>query len=84
MGVGVEVASLGVDVADSDFRANGNNCVGIRHTTTTKSVLELGAHKPVSLTGVGQNEEVNAKHGHVEDDGNEDPTNCASDEVSHE
>ena len=81
MNVGVEISSLGIKVADCHRRSDTNISIRVYHTTATKGVLKLGAHESISLTRVGENEEVNAEHGHVEDDGNEDEADRASDEM---
>lgn len=81
MRVRVQVSTLGVDVPKSNFRADSNIRKSVGHAAAAKRVLKLGAHESISLTRVGENEEVNAEHGHVEDDGDEDEADRASDEM---
>lgn len=56
----------------------------ILHPVTLQRVLELGAHKAVSLSRVAQHCEVNRKHGHVEEGGNTDEADRAGDKVANE
>ncbi len=80
----MQVSTLSVDVPDGDLRTNGDVREGIGHTASPESVLELRAHETVSLTRVTEDEEVDAEHGHVEDDGDEDEADCAGDEMPDE
>ena len=80
----MQISALGVDVTDGDLGANGNVREGIGHTSAAESMLELGAHETVALAGIAEDEEVNAKHGHVEDHGDKDETERAGSEVPNE
>jgi hypothetical protein len=46
-------------------------------------MLELGAHKPVSITRVLQNRKVNFEHRHIEQDWDEDQAERAGNKVPH-
>lgn len=77
----VEVTALRVDMAYGDFGAKGDVGERVRHAATPECMLEFRAHEAVALTRVGQNEEMNAKHGHVEDGGDQDEADGARHEV---
>lgn len=79
--VRVKISSLSVDVADGNTATKENIGGNILHALAVESSLELGAHETISLTRVGEAEEVDSEHGHVEGDGNDDETEDASHEV---
>ena len=66
MRVRVQVSTLGVDVPKSNFRADSNIRKSVGHAAAAKRVLKLGAHKPISIARVSQDEEVQPEHEHVE------------------
>lgn len=80
-GVRVEVAALGVDVADGDTAAEENIGGDVAHTLVVESRLELGAHEAVTVTGVDEANEVDGEHGEVEGGGNDDEAEDASEKV---
>ncbi|KAI9163621.1 LOW QUALITY PROTEIN: hypothetical protein HJFPF1_05242 [Paramyrothecium foliicola] len=79
--VGVQVAALGVDVANGDTAAQNNIGGDILHALGVEGGLKLGAHEAISVTRVAEAHEVNRKHGHVESGGDNDEGECASHEV---
>ena len=81
MGVRVQISTLSVHMAESDLRAQSDICIRVGHAAPAKSVLELGTHEAISISRVSQDRKVDAEHGHVEDDGNEDEADRASDEM---
>jgi hypothetical protein len=58
-------------------------CVSILHSTSSEGVLELGTHKPVSITRVLQNCKVDFEHRHIEQDRNEDQAKGTGNKVPH-
>lgn len=79
--MGVEVAALGVDVADAHAAAKCDVGSNIVHALVVESCLEFGAHEAIALAWVDQAEEVNSEHGHVEGDGNNDEAESPSHQV---
>lgn len=67
----VQVSALRVDVTKSNLRAKCDVGERVRHAATPEGMLELRAHEAVALTRVGQDEEVDAEHRHIEDHGDE-------------
>ena len=66
------------------MRTDSNISERVRHSAPTESVLEFGAHETIAFTGVTEDEEVDAEHGHIEHHGNDDETERAGGEVSDE
>ncbi len=62
----MQVASLGVVVSDADSATQGNIDWDILHGLGVESGLELGAHESISISWVGQAEEVDSEHCHIE------------------
>jgi hypothetical protein len=56
---------------------------GVLHSTSTKRMLKLGAHKPISITRVLQNRKMDFEHRHIEQDWDEDQAECTGNKVSH-
>lgn len=79
--MGVEVATLGVDVADSHSAAHEDVNRDVTHALRVQSGLELGAHETVALAGIDKAHEVDSKHGHVEGHGDNDQAEDARHEV---
>lgn len=77
----VQVSALRVDMAESNLGAERDVGKRVGHAATPERVLELRAHEAITLTRVGQDEEVDAEHGHVEDHGDENQADSACDEV---
>lgn len=77
----VQVSALGVDMPESNLRAKRDVGKRVGHAAAPEGVLELRAHEAVALTRVGQDEEVDAEHGHVEDHRDENQADSACDEV---
>lgn len=70
--MGVQVATLSVDVTDGDATAKSDIGRNVLHAFAVQSCLELGTHEAVALAGVDEAEKVNSEHGHVEGGGNDD------------
>lgn len=70
-GVGVEVATSGVDMTNANAAAHDDIGRDILHALAVKSGLKFGAHETITVTGVLENGEVNGEHGHVEGDGDD-------------
>lgn len=80
-GVRVEVATLGVKMADCDTAAHQDVGGHILHALGVQGGLELGAHETISLAGVHQAQEVDGEHAHVDTRGDHDETDSASQEM---
>ena len=76
--VRMEIATLGVVVANADARSKGNVGWDISHTLGVKGGLKLAAHEAVAITRIDEAEEVDSKHAHVEADGDNDQAEDAS------
>ena len=80
-GVRMKIASLGVDVPDSNTATQKNVGRDILHTLRVQSRLKLGAHEAVTVAGVGKAQEVDSEHGHVERKRDDDEAESAGHEV---
>lgn len=77
----MQIATLGVGMADRDTTTEGDIRGSVLHTLVVQSSLEFGAHKSISIAGILEDQEVNRKHGHVEGNGNDDEAESAGEEV---
>jgi hypothetical protein len=68
-------------MADGDSASHDDIGGNISHALAVKSSLELGAHESVTLTRVGQAEEVNGEHGEIEGGGDNDEAEDSGHEV---
>lgn len=80
-GVGVEVTTLGVDVAQSDAATKVNVRGNIVHTLRVERRLKLGTHETVTIAGVSEDLEVDGEHGHVKRKRDDDKTEGTGEEV---
>lgn len=79
--VGVQVATLGVVVTETDARAKSHVCGDIGHSLGVECGLELAAHEAIAITRVDEANKVDGKHGHVEGDWDDDQAEDAGEEV---
>lgn len=79
--VRVQVASLGVDVANGNTAAHDDIGRDILHSLVVERGLEFGAHKAVTVARVSQALEVDGEHGKIEGDGNDDEAKGTSHEM---
>ena len=70
--VGMKVATVGVQMTQTDSRAKRNISRDIMHRLGVQSRLELRRHEPVSISWIYQAQEMNSEHSAVEADGNND------------
>jgi hypothetical protein len=79
--VRVKVATLCIDMADSDTAAHHNVGGDILHSLVVEGGLELGAHEAITISRVLETDEVNGEHGHVKSKRNDDQTEYSGHEV---
>lgn len=79
----MKVATLRVDMSNGHGRADRNVSISVMHFLSLQGVLELGAHKRISISRVAENGKVDFEHGHVEEQGDSDQANGTGDKVSH-
>lgn len=79
--VRVQISALGVDVSDGDSAAHQDVDGDILHTLGVQGGLELGAHETITIARVGEAEEMNGEHGHVERRGDNDQAEHACHEM---
>ena len=77
----VEVAALGVVVAETDSGAKGDVGGHIRHALGIQRGLELGRHEAISIARVDEAEKVDREHAHVEGRRNDDQAEDAREEM---
>ena len=77
----VQVATLGIVVAEADTCAKCNVGRNIGHALGVEGRLELAAHEAIAITRVDKADEVDGEHAHVESDRNDDETERASKQV---
>ena len=79
--MGVQIAALSVEMPKSDAAAHEDVDGDVLHALGVQGGLELGAHETIAVPGIDEAEEMNAKHGHVEGDGDDDQTEQACHKV---
>lgn len=80
-GVRMQIASLGVDVPDGNTAAQKDVSRHILHALGVQSRLELRAHEAITFARVGEAQEVDTKHGHVEGKRDDNQAESAGHEV---
>lgn len=68
----MEIATLGIDVAKGNLGTKSNVCPSIVHSLSFQTLLELGAHEPISISRVLEDHEVDLEDSHVDSDGKDD------------
>ncbi len=71
-------------MTEGDLRPNSYIGESVGHPTSVECVLKLRTHESVSFARVTEDEEVKAKHRHVEDEGDQDKAQRTGDEMSEE
>ena len=79
--VRVQIATLGIDMADSDTAAHHDVGGNVLHSLVVEGGLELGAHKAVTISRVLEADKMDGEHGHVESHGDDDKAEYPSHEV---
>lgn len=77
----VQVATLSVVMSDADAGAECNVGWSVAHALGVQGGLELGAHESITLSWVGEAEEVNGKHSHVESNWDDDQAEHSGENV---
>lgn len=80
--MGVQIATLRVDMTDGELGADGDVRKRVRHSASSERVLELRAHEPVAVARAAEDHEVDLEHAHVEEDGDDDQAECAGNKVA--
>ena len=81
-------------MSDGDFRSECDIGKSSFAALCIKTLLELTldlkrecwyltTHETIAVTRINKTKEMNAKHGHVKDDRNDNKTECSSEEMAH-
>lgn len=79
--VRMKVTTLSVDVANSDSRSKNNISGSIHHTLVVEGSLELRGHEAIAFAGIGEAEEVDGEHAHIDRHGDNNKAKSTSEEV---
>ena len=77
----MEIAALGVEVADRDCRPEGHIGVRVAHAVTLERVLEGRRHEAVAVAAAVEYGQVHGKAPEIDAEGNEDEAEEACEEV---
>ena len=79
--VGMKVATVGVQMTQTDSRAKRNISRDIVHRLGVQGRLELRRHEAITISWVYQAQEMNSEHSAVESDGYNDQTENTGEEM---